>query len=120
MHFILSLALMISSLGQASDAAESRYETHRKAGLIAFLLANYKQAEDDFKDALVEARSLDPFDKRVPAALVNLAVLDTKTGRFTDAEELLQQSVTILQVTDPNHDLCVVLNSLGQVYLSQN
>jgi tetratricopeptide (TPR) repeat protein len=81
---------------------------------------NYKQAENDLKDALAQARILGPFDRRLPSALADLAVLYGRTRRLHEAEELLQQSVAILRTNDPNHDLSIMLNALAEVYLVED
>jgi tetratricopeptide (TPR) repeat protein len=121
MNFILPLLLIVSGvIGQNASDAESRYEAHRRAGLSAFLYADYKQAESDFNDALTEARSFGSSDIRVVTALTNLAIVYARTGRLAEAEELLQKSATMLRTSDPNHDLCVVLNILGEVYIKEN
>src|SRR5215472_10169270 len=112
MNVILCLVLVVTAvIGQAIDSSdvESRYDRHRRAGLTAFLQANYKQSEVDLRDALAEARSFGPPDSKVAIVLADLAVLYTKTGRLSDAEELLQQSMTILQTNDPSHKLSLVL-----------
>jgi tetratricopeptide (TPR) repeat protein len=122
MNFILSLVFVVTaSIGQVIDSSgvDSRYDGYRRAGLTAFLQANFKQAEVDFRNALAEARSFGPSDSKTPIALADLAVLYAKTGRLSDAEELLQQSMTILQTNDPSHKLSWVLNSLSQVYLAE-
>jgi tetratricopeptide (TPR) repeat protein len=118
MNFILPLILLVSGvIGQTLSDDESRYEAYRQAGLTAFLQGNYKQTESNFKDALAEARILGPSDRRLATALANLAGLYAKTRRLREAEDLLQQSVTILEINDPSHDLSIVLNDLGEVYL---
>jgi tetratricopeptide (TPR) repeat protein len=121
MNFIVLLVLLVcGAVGQTLSDDESKYAAYRRAGLTAFLQANYKQAEDDFKDALVEARIIGPSDRRVATSLGDLGVLYAKTRRLREAEKLLQESVTILRTNDPNHDLSIILNTLGQVYLLQN
>jgi tetratricopeptide (TPR) repeat protein len=123
MNFILPLVFVVSgAIGQVivSSDVENRYEEYRRAGLTAFLQANYKQAESHFRDALDVARSFGSSDRRVATVLGDLAVLYAKTRRLSEAEEFLHQSVTILQANDQGHDLCVILNALGQVYLSED
>jgi tetratricopeptide (TPR) repeat protein len=120
MNFFLPLVLIVSGvIGHTLSDDESRYDTYRRAGLTAFWQLNYKDAENDFKDALAEARIFGPSDTRLATALANLAILYAKTRRFHEAEELLQQSVAILKTNDPNHDLSLMLNSLAEVYLME-
>jgi tetratricopeptide (TPR) repeat protein len=114
------LLVVTGVIGQISSDAESRYEAYRRAGLTAFLQGNYKQAEDDYRNALGVARILGSVDTKVATALGDLAFIYARTGRLSDAEELLQQSVTILRTNDPSHKLCWALNSLGQVYLAES
>jgi tetratricopeptide (TPR) repeat protein len=123
MNLILTVVFMVSgAVGQGVISAnvETRYEMYRRSALTAYLQSNYKQAENDFKDALAEARSFGSSDRRVATSLSDLALLYAKTQRLEEARELLQQSVTILRTNDPDHNLCVVLNILGQVYLAEN
>src|SRR5215467_5821444 len=102
MNCILPLVLFVSGLiGQTASGDETRYETYRRAGLTAFLQANYKEAENDFKDALVEARLFGPSDRRVATSLGDLGVLYAKIRRLHEAEKLLQESTAILQTKDP-------------------
>ena len=61
---------------------EDRYTVYRRAGLTAFLQADYKQAENSFRDALAEARGFGPSGTRVVTVLGDLAVFDAKTRRF--------------------------------------
>jgi len=69
MNLMVTLVFTVSGAvgqGALSSDVEIRYEAYRRAGLAAFLQANYKQAENDFMDALAEARIFGPFDPRVP------------------------------------------------------
>src|SRR5689334_8253237 len=123
MNLILTLLFMVSgAVGQGviSSDVEARYEAYRRSALTAYLQRNYQQAENDFKDAMAEARNFGLSDKRVATSLSDLALLYAKTERLREAEELLQQSVTILRTNDPDRNLCVVLNILAQVYLAEN
>jgi hypothetical protein len=61
---------------------EDRYTAYRRAGLTAFLQADYTQAENSFRDALAEARGFGPSGTRVVTVLGDLAVFDAKTRRF--------------------------------------
>jgi tetratricopeptide (TPR) repeat protein len=121
MNFILLLVLLVCGAGgQTLSDDESKYAAYRRAGLTAFLQVNYKEAENDFKDALAAARTFGPNDPRVPTVLADLAVLYAKTRRLREAEELLDQSVAILRTNDPNHDLSVILNARVEVYLLED
>src|SRR5215467_12320086 len=101
MNFILPFVLLVCGvIGQTLTDDESRYEAYRRAGLTAFLEGNYKQAESNLKDALAEARTFTRSDGRLSTALADLAGLYAKTRRLREAEDLLQQSIAILQIND--------------------
>jgi tetratricopeptide (TPR) repeat protein len=124
MYLILILILMgMGHIGQAVNSSDmgSKYdEAYRRSGLTAFLQWDYPQAEKDLKSALAEARSFGSFDRRLATASNDLGQVCARTGRLDAAKKLLQQSVAILRTKDPGHDLCVVLNNLGQLYLAKD
>ncbi|MCZ6448265.1 MAG: tetratricopeptide repeat protein, partial [Alphaproteobacteria bacterium] len=104
-----------------THAQLSVWETYIAAGARAHQKGNYPEAEKQLKAALKEAKRYGPNDSRIATSLNDLALLYVTLGKYTEAERLHEQALTIWEkALGPDHPkVATALNNLAVLYNSQ-
>jgi tetratricopeptide (TPR) repeat protein len=112
------LAILIFQV--AAFAAQSEVLTHSllKAARRAFADGQYKQTEDYLRQAAAESELVRTSDSDRALILGDLANVLLTTGKFDEAEDLLNRAIAILKSSN-NEDrrlLPILLGNLGKLY----
>src|ERR1700757_453841 len=91
----IAIPLAIALWAATGSAQVSQWETNNTAGIQAFRLRNYADAETFFNNAFHQAEQFGDRDPRFAASLNNLGSLRQAENKYTEAESLYHRALRI-------------------------
>src|ERR1700746_3962016 len=113
----LVAAVVISWVCPAAGQKAS-WEAETEAGHQAYLQGHYAEAQNYFLAAIKSAQQEGDDDARNVTARNNLAALYMREGRYSDAEQLYLQALSIRKNVSGTEDIesATILGNLGALY----
>ena len=117
-QFLLDRAQALEARGAAQSG---RRESYMAAGVAAYQLGHYAEAQGQLEAALRTAEEAFGTQDRLAQSLNRLATLYQAQGKHAEAEPLFKQALAIWEkAVGPDHpNVATILNNLAEVYRAQ-
>jgi len=115
------ITICLISWASPASSQSSPWEAENEAGHKAYSLGHYAEAQKNYLAAIDDAKQSAGDDPQIVTPLNNLAALYMQQGRYSDAEQLYLQALSIRNNMSASEDsgTVIILSNLGALYLKE-
>ena len=109
------ITICLISWANPASSQSSPWEAENEAGHKAYSLGHYAEAQKNYLAAIDDAKQSAGDDPQIVTPLNNLAALYMQQGRYSDAEQLYLQALSIRNNMSASEDsgTVIILSNLG-------